>query len=257
MHISLLRPAIFTLLVIATGLIGEPVSAAEKDTSTDIQSVNKKQTIISVKNGKWSHPKTWQPNRVPQTGDQVLVQTGTKVIYDVNSDAIIRSIKVSGDLIFARDRDTLLNVGVLRVQPASGIDGGKDAGVENVNKVPTKKTPEHEHKHSHKHKPANTEALLAIGMPNAAIPAKHTARIRLHFLKSMNKDDEPAIIAIPGGRMEIHGSPMSRTWVKLGADLAKGDTTVTLSSKVTGWRVGDEVIVTASTRAQDGHTFRN
>src|SRR5262249_56302070 len=50
------------------------------------------------------------------------------------------------------------------------------------------------------------------------------------------------------GRMDLHGAPLSRTWVKLGAAAKAGDTAVTLGEAVTGWRVGDRVIVTATTR---------
>jgi hypothetical protein len=44
---------------------------------------------------------------------------------------------------------------------------------------------------------------------------------------------------------------MSRTWVKLGGDAKPGDTTVTLAEAVTGWRVGDRLIVTGSTTAPE------
>jgi hypothetical protein len=70
----------------------------------------------------------------------------------------------------------------------------------------------------------------------------------------MSKEDAPAIVCC-SARMDIHGSPMNRTWVKLGADVKKDDTTVTLAEAVTGWRVGDEVIVTGSLH-EGGGSFR-
>src|SRR5690606_22713187 len=75
------------------------------------------------------------------------------------------------------------------------------------------------------------------------------------YLEGMDKDAAPAI-ACCSARMEIHGSPLSRTWVELGADADSGATRVTLPEPVTGWRVGDEVIVTASDRSGSGATFR-
>ena len=51
--------------------------------------------------------------------------------------------------------------------------------------------------------------------------------------------------------MDFYGAPMSRTWVKLGADANPNDTTITLSEPVTGWNVGDEVIVTGGPRGGD------
>src|SRR5581483_5068508 len=51
-----------------------------------------------------------------------------------------------------------------------------------------------------------------------------------------------------GGRMDFHGAPLPRTWVKLGAAAAAGDTRVTLAEPVPGWRAGDRVIITATAR---------
>ncbi len=83
-----------------------------------------------------------------------------------------------------------------------------------------------------------------IGTPTP-IPANRSAKVRLHYLEGMNRDDAPAI-ACCSGRMELHGAPLDVCWTKLGADVKAGATTVVLSEKVTGWRVGDEVIVTGS-----------
>src|SRR5207302_1153127 len=51
-----------------------------------------------------------------------------------------------------------------------------------------------------------------------------------------------------GGRMDFHGAPLNRTWVKLGATARAGATAVTLAEPVRGWRVGDRIIVTATQR---------
>jgi hypothetical protein len=48
--------------------------------------------------------------------------------------------------------------------------------------------------------------------------------------------------------MEFHGAELNHTWVKLGATVKKGDTAITLAEAVTGWRVGDRVFLTATTR---------
>ncbi|HJZ58759.1 MAG TPA: hypothetical protein VKE74_27700, partial [Gemmataceae bacterium] len=55
----------------------------------------------------------------------------------------------------------------------------------------------------------------------------------------------PAIVCC-GGRWNSHGQPMSRTWVKLGATAKAGDTAVSLAEPVSGWKVGDRVILTAT-----------
>jgi hypothetical protein len=46
--------------------------------------------------------------------------------------------------------------------------------------------------------------------------------------------------------MDLHGSPMPRTWLPLDATAKKSDTTATLTEPPTGWKVGDRVILTAT-----------
>ena len=52
--------------------------------------------------------------------------------------------------------------------------------------------------------------------------------------------------------MEFHGAAMNRTWLKLGAPVSPGASEVTLTEAPTGWRVGDRVIVTATSRKDYG-----
>jgi hypothetical protein len=63
----------------------------------------------------------------------------------------------------------------------------------------------------------------------------------------MEPETFPAIVCC-AGRMDFHGAAMNRTWVKLGKPAAKGDITVTLTEPVSGWRVGDRIFLTATTR---------
>ncbi len=192
--------------------------------------------VDSVTSGRWSEEAMWTGGKIPGAGDEVRIAAGHEVIYDVESAAVIRSVQVSGALVFSRDRNTELNVAVLRV------GGGGGSGVEDV----------HDHDHTapemaHGDKPARFE----VGTPDRPIPAGVTARIRLHYLEGLDKEEAPVLTCRPGGRMDFHGAPMARTWLDLGADAAGGDNSVTLSEAVEGWRVGDEVIVTGSERGFD------
>ncbi len=203
-------------------------------------------SIRSVRSGAWSNPATWQPARVPRAGDRVLVARGAAVTYDVKSDAVIRLVQVVGRLDFARDRDTELNVGVLKVQNSDTCsESGFACDFNGVNLAGEPLAPRE-----------GELPALTIGTPQSPIPAEHTARIRLHYLEGMDKEDAPALVCC-SARMELHGAPMNRTWVKLGASVKPGDASVTLAEPVTGWRVGDEVIVTGSEHGYRGSTFRN
>ena len=203
-------------------------------------------SIRSVRDGNWSDPRTWQPERRPAAGDRVLIGRETHVRYDASSDDLIRLVQIAGTLEFARDRDTLLNVGLIKVQNSDVCsESGFACDFDNVNDAGEPHVP-----------PAGRLPALLVGLPGEPVAAAHTARIRLHYVNGMPRDDAPAI-ACCSGRMELHGAPLSRTWVKLGRDAATGDDTVELAEPVGGWRVGDEVLVTGSERKSRGRTFRN
>ena len=74
---------------------------------------------------------------------------------------------------------------------------------------------------------------LEVGTPDQPIDARHTALIRLTYVNGLDRQSCPAIVCC-GGRMDFHGAPLSRTWVKLGAAVKKGDDTITLAEKVRG-----------------------
>jgi hypothetical protein len=202
--------------------------------------------VRSVRDGKWSDPRTWIPERVPVAGDRVLVARETRVLYDVKSDAVLRLVQIVGTLQFARDRDTQLSVGVLKVQNSDECsESGFACDFAGTSAVGEPQVP--------RQGPLPT---LEIGTLDQPIPAEHTARIRLHFLEGMDKNDAPALVCC-SARMELHGAPLSRTWVKLGENAAVGATSLVLSEPVSGWKVGDEIIVTASKKASHRGSYRN
>ncbi len=184
----------------------------------------------SAQSGPWSNPATWQDGRTPRAGDSVQVRPGHRVVYDVMMEQPLRVLHVAGTLSFARDRSTRLDAGLIRVQAGERIEengfdcldhGGDDDAMDGP--VPA----------------------LEIGTADEPIPPGVTATIRLVYFAGMNRETLPALINC-GGRWDAHGAPMSRTWVKLGASVKPGATTVELAEPVTGWHTGDRVIVTLS-----------
>jgi hypothetical protein len=104
--------------------------------------------------------------------------------------------------------------------------------------------------------PSKPRPALEVGTPERPVGARHTALIRLVYVPGMDKESCPAIVCC-AGRMDFHGAAMNRTWLKLGAPAKAGDTTVTLAEPVTGWKAGDRVILTATTRQNKSlKTFR-
>lgn len=185
--------------------------------------------IVSARSGPWSQGATWVGGKVPGAGSRVRILEGHTVTYDVASDQVIRMIHVAGTLTFAHDKSTRLDVGLIRIQ--EGHDAGEDGfDCEAHMKAPSR----------HKARPA-----LEIGTREKPIDAKHSALVRLVYIDGMNKETLPAIICC-GGRWDMHGAAMNRTWVELGADAKIGATQVALAETVSGWNVGDRIIVTGS-----------
>src|SRR5262249_39620186 len=77
------------------------------------------------------------------------------------------------------------------------------------------------------------------------VPAKFTALVRLTYVDGLDKQSCPAIVCC-GGRMDFHGAPLSRSWVKLARTAKRSDDTVTLAEPVAGWKVGDRLILTGT-----------
>lgn len=192
--------------------------------------------IRSAGSGAWSAAATWEGAQVPGPGAKIHIQPGHVVTYDIKSDQPVRAVYVAGKLSFATDRDTRLDVGVLKIEAGDEpSEDGFDCTL-HIEDTPTGSE--------------ETRPALEVGTSDKPIDAGHTALIRLIAAAGQDKQSCPALVCC-GGRMDFHGTPLSRTWVKLGATAKKGDGAVTLSEAVTGWRVGDRVIVTATRLGRD------
>ncbi|WP_435010241.1 G8 domain-containing protein [Tundrisphaera lichenicola] len=197
--------------------------------------------IRSRQSGPWSAGSTWERGVTPGSGDRVQVREGHEVLYDENSERVIRSIHVAGTLRFATDLDTRLDVGLIKIQNGDDAsENGFDCDA-HTPRLPIDRP-----------RPA-----LEVGTALRPVETGHTARVRLVVFDDMDAESCPAIVCC-GGRMEFHGAPMDRTWVKLGGEARPGDSALNLSRPVTGWRVGDQVLLTAaSNRARkDGETLQ-
>jgi hypothetical protein len=107
----------------------------------------------------------------------VLVTRGTNLIYDVQSDVKLRLVQVVGKLSFARDRDTLLNVGVLKVQNSNVCsESGFACDFHDVNKAGEPASA-----------PDGHMPALEVGTFENPIPAEFTARIRLHYFQGAKR----------------------------------------------------------------------
>jgi hypothetical protein len=192
-------------------------------------------TVMSAKSGPWSSKGTWDAGRIPKAGDRVVVRAGHHVGYDVDSREVIRLVQVAGTLEFAADRNTRLEVGLLTITASEEpSEQGFDC-------------------HASPKPPAEGKArpALIVGRPGSPIPSKFNALIRLHYIEGMDKASCPAIVCC-GGRMDFHGAPMARTWLKLNRPGEVGTSTLSLEAYPDGWKDGDRVIVTGTKFQREG-----
>ena len=187
--------------------------------------------VRSVQSGAWSNAATWEGNEIPSHGVQVQVRPGHTVTYDVRApeSLVIRALFIAGTVSFATEKSTQLNVGLIKIEASDSTEEeGFDCEMHLV-------APD----------PKIARASLLVGTLLQPVAENSTALIRLKYIPGMNKESCPAIVCC-GGRMDFHGASLSRTWVKLGANATRGATDVTLAEPVTGWKIGDQIIVTAT-----------
>jgi hypothetical protein len=123
--------------------------------------------------------------------------------------------------VFASDTDTCLDVGLIKIQTSEDIS---EDGFNCLAHLPDPGA-------------AQVRGTLEVGTQDRPIAADHKALIRLLYFDGMDAESFPAVVWC-GGAMELHGAPLSRTWVKLGATAKAGDIQVALAEPVTGWRIG-------------------
>jgi hypothetical protein len=212
-------------------LVGILIAAAGGVGRAEVENAADALVVRSARSGDWSDPASWEGGRVPAGGDKVQIRPGHTVTYDVEAPdlLVIRSLHIAGTLSFAANKVTRLNVGLIKIENTDSIDEeGFDCDA-----------------HAEEPAPGRPRPALLVGTPDRPIAAGARALIRLVYVPGMNDQSCPAIVCC-AARMDFHGSPLSHTWVKLGASAAKGAREVTLAEPVAGWNIGDTMIVTAT-----------
>jgi len=139
----------------------------------------------TARSGPWSDARTWDGGRKPQASDFVQVRAGHVVTYDVNSSDALRMLHVAGTLTFSREVSTLLDVGLIKVEP---VETTTEDGFKCHDETPAP--------------PAGTALpVLESGTPESPIPAGVKATIRLrHFKGTESGPCPPSSIAADAGK---------------------------------------------------------
>ena len=162
-------------------------------------------SAIAVADGRWSAPGTWSANAVPAAGARVLVPSGRRVIYDLESSDTVQCIEIHGQVAFDSDRNTKLKIVTLLVME---------------------------------------DGLLEVGTDERPIAAGSRASIQIAD-QPIDARVDPGQVGngIVGlGRIRMHGAVKAPTFARLAGDALASQTTFVLDRPVNGWAAGDRIV---------------
>jgi len=162
--------------------------------------------VTSIATGPWSDPKTWSTGKMPGPQSKVRISAGHTVTFDGGDDLRLNCVQVDGVLRFATDRTTRMTVANLMV-----MDNGD----------------------------------LQIGTTAQPVRPDVTAEVIIAD-QTIDSTIDPGQIGtgIEGlGKISMHGSVKTPTFVRLAAEASAGDTKLLLAEPVTGWIPGDRLAI--------------
>jgi len=170
-------------------------------------------SVQTVQSGSWSSPSTWQGGVVPTSNHIVrILQAHTVTIQ--NQAATAYTVSVDGKLAFDPTVNTRLYVTNLQV-----MAGNMGMG---------------------------TPGVLEVGTVANPIAAGRTAEIVIAnnpLGGSVADVDQFGTGITVLGKVSMHGSVKSPTFVRLAAEPRAGQSTLTLVDAASGWAVGDRLIL--------------
>ena len=169
--------------------------------------------IQSAQSGRWSNPSTWQGGQVPTLNHVVRILLGHTVTID-DTSALAYTVSIDGRLAFAPNVNTRLNVTNLEVM--AGATG------------------------------MGTPGVLEVG--TAASPVASTVTAEIIISNSplgggVADPDQFGTGIVAFGKVSMHGSVRTPTFVRLATEPRAGDTTLSLSGPVSGWQIGDRLVL--------------
>ncbi|MEM7274995.1 MAG: G8 domain-containing protein [Actinomycetota bacterium] len=166
-------------------------------------------TSMATASGDWSAASTWQGGQVPGDGSRVHIPAGTTVTVDGRLAPAIKTIRVDGTLRFATDVDTELRVDTL-VTTAGGA--------------------------------------LEVGTGDRPVADAVVANIVFIDDGPIDRNWDPGLAsrgALLMGRTDVHGAHVTHR-ATVATFPRVGDTALSLAADVSGWRVGDTIVITGT-----------
>lgn len=171
--------------------------------------------VVAVVNGNWSSDTTWY-NTVsgtqvkPVAGDKILIPQGIEVTYDENSDVEYDWLRVDGTLSYDTSADRKIVIDTIFVDHTG------------IYKIGTSATP---------------------------VPADTTITIEFADNGDLDVTNDPFKMQrgfVCFGQTLIFGAPKTPYLRMVSGIDTVGATSVTLNGAATGWKVGDEILITGT-----------
>ena len=198
------------MIVGFTASRAEPLTLPES--IPDFSQDTSRPRIQSVQSGNWSSPSTWG-GTIPTANHIVRIVQGHTVTID-NTSAVAYTIAVDGKLRFAPSVNTRLKVTNLEV-----MAGDMGMGIRGILEVGTTAVPIASN--------VTAEIVIANSPLGGTVPDPEQFGTGIIVL----------------GKMSVHGSVKAPTFLRLATEPDAGDTTLTLSAPVSGWKIGDRLVL--------------
>jgi hypothetical protein len=213
-------------LVLMAAAIGTAPAAALTlpESIPDFSLDTSRPAVRTVQSGSWSNPATWQGGQVPTGNHVVRIVAGHTVTID-DTSAAAYTLAIDGKLAFATNVNTRLKVTNLQV-----MAGEMGMG---------------------------TPGVLEVGTAAAPIAAGVTAEILIANTPLGGSVADPlgfgtGIHVL--GKATMHGTPRAPTFLRLATEPRAGNTTLTLSQAVSGWQVGDRLVLPDTRHMKESET---
>jgi len=169
--------------------------------------------VETVQSGNWSSAATWQGGVIPTDNHVVRILSGHTVTIN-DTSALAYTIAIDGKLAFNPAVNTRLKVTNLEV-----MAGNMGMGTPGVLEVGTAANP------------VAAGLLAEIVIANSPLGG------------SVADIDQYGTGIVVLGKVTMHGSVKTPTFVRLATEPRAGHTTLTLSEPVSGWRAGDRIVL--------------
>ncbi|MFK8011387.1 MAG: Ig-like domain-containing protein [Marinicellaceae bacterium] len=163
-------------------------------------------THTAINSGSWFDAQTWDAGVIPNDHAWVLIPDGIRVLYDQESQTLIRGIESRGVLKFSPNQSSLLRVDTLVIE--------------------------------------HTGELI-IGTENNPVMASVNVHIEIVDNGNIDLNRDPSMFGrgiLSMGRVRMHGE-VKTTHLKVANDPLIGHTQITLAESPINWQVGDTLVL--------------